>query len=311
MLLSTSSSKGAGSRAGIIYLLAGLAIFSIAIELGANVAFARVSRIQKRILGEYHAAQRVQQLSADGKPTLLLTGNSLLLEGLDLPKTQATLAPRYSVSRFVVEQTEYLDWFFGTRRLLAEGARPAILVLTLPTGHLISSGTRGEYFARHQMQAGDIVEVAQASRLDMTTASNFWFAHFSEWLGSKAEIRKVFLAQALGNLDALASRVTNRNDSIPSDEAIEGILAPRLQALKAVCESYGVRLVLMLPALLDAQEKVNGVTAACRRNRISVLQPYLPGELTSAYFRDGFHLNAAGENLFTARFCNRLLEGSL
>lgn len=173
MLLSTSSSKITTPRAGIVYLLAGLAIFSIAVEVVATLAFAHVSRIQNRIITEYHAAQRVRSVGADGKPTMLLVGNSLLLEGLDLPKTQTALAPRYNVSRFVIEQTQYLDWLFGTRRLLSEGARPAILVLTLPTGHLISSGTRGEYFARYQMQAGDIVEVVQSSRLDRTTASNF------------------------------------------------------------------------------------------------------------------------------------------
>ena len=113
-----------------------------------------------------------------------INGNSLLLEGLDLPRAQQALASRYSVSRFVVEQTQYLDWYYGIRRLLAEGARPSILVMTLPTGHLISDGTRGEYFAHYQMQAGDIVEVARAANLDMTTASNFWFANWSEWLGA-------------------------------------------------------------------------------------------------------------------------------
>jgi hypothetical protein len=59
----------------------------------ATLAFAHVSRIQNRIITEYHAAQRVRSVGADGKPTMLLVGNSLLLEGLDLPKTQAALAP--------------------------------------------------------------------------------------------------------------------------------------------------------------------------------------------------------------------------
>jgi lysophospholipase L1-like esterase len=121
----------------------------------------------------------------------------------------------------------------------------------------------------------------------------------------------VFLALALGNLDALASRVTNRNDSIPSDEAIEAILVPRLQALKAVCQQYGVRLIVLLPAVLDSHEKTKGALAACRRQGIPALLPYVPGELQAAYFRDGFHLNAAGEELFTARFCGRLLTGTL
>jgi hypothetical protein len=311
MLLSISNSKASGTsaRAGIFYLLLALTLFSIALELAANVAFARISRIQGRIVAEYQAAHRLRPMSAEGKPTLLLVGNSLLLEGLDLPKTQAAVRSRYDVSRLVVEQTQYLDWFFGIRRLLNEGARPSIVMLTLPTGHLISTATRGEYFARYQMQARDILEVAQASHLDTTTASNYWFAHFSGWLGSKAEIRKWFLAHALGNLDALASRVTNRADPLPPDEAIEAILLPRFQAAKAVCDRAGARFAVMLPPVLDSHEKIQGVISACRRAGIHILVPYTPGELTGDYYRDGFHLNAAGEDLFTTRVC-RLLPAS-
>ena len=98
----------------------------------------------------------------------------------------------------------------------------------------------------------------------------------------------MILAHALGNLDGLASRVTNRNDSIPSDEVIERILVPRLQALQAVCRQFGVRLIVLLPAVLDAGEKTNGVLAACHRQGIPVLLPYLPGELQVAIFGTGF-----------------------
>lgn len=307
MLLSTSSSRATGAGAGILYLLVLIGLFSITVEVIARAAFSRISRIQQRITTEYQAARRLRPVAAEDKPTLLLTGNSLLLEGLDLPKAQVALASRYRVSRFVIEQTQYLDWYFGIRRLLNEGARPSILVMTLPTGHLISSGTRGEYFARYQMQAGDIVEVTHAAKLDLTTASNYWFAHWSEWLGSKAEIHKWFLAHALGNLDALASRVTNQGDPLPPDPAIEAILTPRFRAAKAVCERAGVRFAVLLPSVLDSHEKIKGVIWAGRSAGVPILVPYAPAELAKGYYRDGFHLNSAGEELFTARFCDRLL----
>ncbi len=300
-----------GTRTGIIVLLALLSLFAVTVEVGANLGFSRMSRIQNRIVTEYHAAQHLRPVAPDGKPTMLLAGNSLLLKGVDLAKAKADLAPHYTVSRFVIEQTLYYDWFFGIRRLLEEGSRPSVIVLSLPPVHFVSAAVRGEYFARYQMRARDIVEVAQDFHLDMTTASNFLAAHFSEWFGTKSEIRKFFLLHSLGNLDALTSRITNRSAPLPSDDEIEQIVAPRLRAVKTICDGYGVKLVVLLPPDVQTDGKVKGVIAAGRSVGVPVLMPYSPGELSAKFFSDGFHLNAEGAELFTERLDRELATISL
>ena len=158
MPLSISSSDPAATQSratrALIWLLCILALLYGLVELAAGVGFPRISRIQRRITGEYRQARTLGPVQ-NGKPTLLLLGNSLLLEGLNYPKLRAGLAPEYEVSRFIVEQTQYFDWLFGLKRLFREGSRPRIVLLCLSTNHLLSPAVRGEYFAHFQMAAGD------------------------------------------------------------------------------------------------------------------------------------------------------------
>jgi hypothetical protein len=58
------------------------------------------------------------------------------------------VAPEYRIEVFPIENTWFLDWYFGLDRLFSEGARPAIIALCL-TRQLIGYATDGEYFARY------------------------------------------------------------------------------------------------------------------------------------------------------------------
>jgi len=53
-----------------------------------------------------------------------MLGNSLLLEGVEFPGLSRDLRPEIEARRFVVDNTSYLDWYYGIRSLLRRGARP-------------------------------------------------------------------------------------------------------------------------------------------------------------------------------------------
>lgn len=103
----------------------------------------------------------------------------MVLEPLDekfAPHLHDNLASGYEVSRLGIEQTHYLDWYFGLRRLLEEGLRPSLIVLSLATDQLASSFTLGEEFAHRQMSTQDFPLAIQETKLDRTTASTYLFA---------------------------------------------------------------------------------------------------------------------------------------
>ncbi len=95
---------------------------------------------------------------------MLLVGNSLLNEGVQIDALRSDLASEYAVSRLVIEQTHYLDWYFGLRRLLEEGSHPSVIILTLDPSQLASPFTLDESFARRQMSIRDFPQVVREAK---------------------------------------------------------------------------------------------------------------------------------------------------
>src|ERR1700693_2112369 len=199
---------GMSSKAGIVLLLGGLVIIFAALEISSPRILARFSRIERRINHELVEAQHLTP-AVYGHPTWLLVGNSVLNEGVPIDGLRADLAPDYSVNRLVIEQTHYLDWYFGLRRLLEDGSHPSAIVLTLSPPQLASHFTLGESFARRQMSIRDFSRVVREADLDRTTASNYFFAHWSNWLGDKAYIRQCVMILLVPNFRELAARIAD------------------------------------------------------------------------------------------------------
>jgi hypothetical protein len=305
---STSNSEQADARRALAILLCVLALICIAMEFTGSFAFARVSRIQRRIEAEYKEALRVGPISADGKPTMLVVGNSLLLEGLDLPRLQSEIGSRYQARTFFVEQTQYMDWYYGLKRFFHEGSRPKIVLLGLSTNHLAVAGVRGEYFAHFMMRPIDAPHVASQLHLDATTASNYFFASLSGWLGAKSEIRKWMLIRAMPDLDAVANLVRPGPPHLPASDTLKKIITSNLLALKQVCDANGSRLIIVVPSTQDKNDQYLIDQAAGSAAGVPVLVPLIPGELGPSDYRDGFHLNAHGAAVFTDALAGGLLR---
>src|SRR5579862_83301 len=174
-----------GTLALFAVLLAGL-------EGATRLGFTRISRIESRIRGEYVRAVAVRP-GTPARPTILLLGNSLLLEGVDYESLQRTLASRATAVRFVIEQTSYLDWYYGIRRLLAEGARPDRIVLCLNVSQLLSNSIRGEYSAFYLIRTQDIAKAGRAAGFDLTKLSGLFLARYSLFYAGRNSVRNFAL----------------------------------------------------------------------------------------------------------------------
>ena len=67
---------------------------------------------------------------------------------------------------YPIEDTTYLDWAYGLRRLLAGGSRPSVVVMCISAKHLLSDATDGEGFAYFLMRLRDLPEVARGRALE-------------------------------------------------------------------------------------------------------------------------------------------------
>ena len=296
------------ARRALAILLGLLALIGIAMEFTGSFAFVRVSRIQRRIDAAYKQAVRIGTVAADGKPTMLVAGNSLMLVGLDLPRFQGEIGSRYQASAFFVEGTLYMDWYYGLRKLFHEGSRPKVVVLGLATNHLAIPGVREEYFAHFMMSPGDAPKVASQLHLNATTASNYFFASLSGWLGAKSEIRKWVLIKTMPDLDAVGNLLRPGPPILPGSDTLQKRITSNLLALRQVCDAHGSRLIIVVPPTLDKKDPYLIDQAAGSAAGVPVLVPLTPGELGSNDYLDGFHLNAHGAAVFTDALAVGLLR---
>ena len=209
-----------------------------------------------------------------------------------------------------VENTEFLDWYFGVQRLLAEGSRPEFVVLCLPPQYLISDRTDGEMFARTLMRPTDILRVKQAAGLDWTTTSTYLMASASAWMGNSAGIRNWIRNETVPGMAKLAVYFPQATATYLSPNVIEAIVGPRLMQFAAICALHECKALLLVPPLMrDRRDgSLAAVARAGRAAAVPVLVPVAPGELGAEFFFDGFHLNQRGAEIFTARLLAALKE---
>jgi len=290
-------------------LLALLLAYVCTLEAVASFGFPRVNHYWRRILADQQVALSIRPSASNGSPTVLLVGNSLLEWAVDRDLLHKELSAAYSSSVLPVENTSYLDWYFGLRRLFADGSHPAVLGVVLSTRQLISESTMGEPFAHSMMLVGDIFEVKREAHLDNTSASNYFFARTSSWLGYRSEVRNWLLQKLMPNVGNLTRYLPGKTPPMPPTDEVLARALPRLRTLNQLCKQHGVRFFLVVPPTLDVHDSSLALQAAAAREGILVLVPYSPSEMPSDAFQsDAFHLNSHGANLFTSRAGPLLLQ---
>jgi hypothetical protein len=307
---STSGSEATAANRALLRLALTLAAFALLLEFAARVVVPRISNIEGRLQTDSHAAATLEPRDSAGAATVLLVGNSLLLEGVDRGQLRHLMAPTYAAVELPVENTTYWDWYFGLRRLFAAGSHPTVVVVCMSGGQLLSDATDGERFAHTLMRLDDLRRVARVTHLDATTTSEYFFANLSAWLGVRAGVRNAVLQDWLPGAALLAQTLAAPAANGPPPRADAARLVERLAALRQLATDAGAQFRFVVPPLLPEEPVWTRAAAGIAGADVVVLIPLAAPPLTAADFADGFHLNAAGAQLFTARLGPQL-KGSL
>jgi hypothetical protein len=308
MPLSISDSEPRSATRAIAVLLTLLAAYFGVLEMVTRIGFPRINHVWRTIQADHRTAVSLRPALAHSSATMLIVGNSYLELGVNRDNLQQEISPAYSVAYLPIQGTSYLDWYFGLRRLFAEGSRPAIVGVCLSTRDLISDATSGEPFAHSLMLERDILKVRVEGRLDNTTTSDYFFANFSSWLGHRGEIHNWLLRRTVPNVSDLASSFRPRNLPLPPSDLVVAKALPRLRLLSHLCEENGTRFFLLIPPSLDVEDASNALQEAAGREGMLVVLPYQHAELPESAFLDGSHLNPRGAALFTERLGPTLLH---
>jgi hypothetical protein len=216
------------------------------------------------------------------------------------------MAPDTRILRFVIENTEYLDWYYGLRHMFESGVRPSMVVLCLNLGQTVSSRTLGDYSARHLFGISEILPVAHDAGLDATQTSGLLIAHWSAFYASRATIRNFILNKTDPQYAAALHTVADSSGKpLPADDELVSTARVRLIAIQKLCQQYGVELTLLIPPTLVRYN--NLLASAAILEHVPYDYPLPMGSLGPEFFRaDGTHLNEKGAAVFTAAIAHCL-----
>jgi hypothetical protein len=297
---STSSSDfpQTRARAGALVLLGVAIALGAGLELAARYVVPAVSKVEGDVLRDYRTALAA---SEPGRRTILLVGNSLLGSGVDPVALQRRMGDDVRLKRFVVNSTVYYDWYYGARRIFADGARCDYLVVMLSPSHLASNSVYGDYFANHLMRPGDLLDVASAVHATRDRTASMALGAFSDFWADRAHLRNWVLQTTIPKMERLAELLAAGPPPATDPDTLYRTALDRLARLRSVADANRATLILVIPPALRGEDLVAAVEAAGRRAGVTVLVPIRPGALAPEYFSDGFHLTEAGRVLFTER----------
>ena len=280
-----------------------LMLLCLSLEVVTRAGFRHISRIESRIASQYNTASALRR--TPGKQTILFLGNSLPLEGIDIPQLRTAMGNHTLCVPFFIEQTQYLDWYFGMRRLFQGGSKPDVVVLSMNIYHLMSPAIRGDYSAFYLFRTADIPEIGRETQSNLTTTSGLLLSHFSLFYAGRTPLRNFLLTRVDRPYSDLLHELSTHPASSAAAGTAEEILTRRLREVRTLSESYGIRFVFLLPPGFGSE---SALTSSAERAGAPVLIPIHLNRLDRDKFRDGFHLNEAGSAIFTRRLAEELRQ---
>jgi len=307
---STSVSERQTVRVGLdrftIVLLATIVVVLVFLEIVSRERFESTSKVEMRELSERAGVLAIRDTAASGEPHVVLLGNSLMLEGIEVQLLKAKIAPGYVPTIYFVLGTNYYDWFYGLRRLFAEGMRPRYIVLGLSPNQLATSEVRGDISAHYLIQQSDLLDLVRQSHMDATRASEFALAHYSVFYSIREVFRSYVMSRVFPSVaDLLQKRSASFREPDVSDSVFRPLAAGRLAALDQLCKTYGAHLLFVVPPTYQKGDET--IVEAGREDGVTVLLPVKRDEFDQSYYqKDGFHMNQRGAEIFTARVAAEL-----
>jgi hypothetical protein len=299
MRSSTSSSEStalayAKALVGVcILLLVALEISSAYMVKHYSPTYARVSR-------QYAEAVKVRP-SGPGEPaSVLLVGNSLLLEGVDVDRLRKSTASRLRVYPIFLEGTGYFDWLYGLRRLFRQGARPQVVVVGLEVNTCLENAVREEYSPMMLFDARDLFRVASDLRLDRTATSSLLLSHVSAFWNTRSILRRRILRRAVPHFEHIFPYIRTERPN-PQGIEFEATAMARLRNLRDLCEAHGAKLILLVPPTPSSEISVRRMVRAAEKAGVEALVPIDPMALSARFYdADEVHLNPEGAVHFTS-----------
>jgi len=305
MLSSTSSSKSPA----LIHtrVLLGICAFLVLFfEICADYLLKHESETYARVSQQYAEAVKVRPSGLGEPASVLMLGNSLLMEGIDVERLQELTSSKMRIYPIFLEATGYYDWLYGLERLFRQGARPQVVVLGVGVNSFLQDSVRQDYAPMMFFDVRDVLGAASDLKLDRTATSNLLLAHASVFWDTRGVIRTQVLRRTVPHCRELFSLVKAK-PALPSSAELEAITLTRIRTLRQLCDAHGAKLIILLPPTRSSEDAVRQMAVASQKVGVDSLVPIDPATLSEEFYQpDELHLNSEGAALFTSALATYL-----
>ncbi|MEZ2346224.1 hypothetical protein [Terriglobus sp. RCC_193] len=284
-------------------LLTVLFLGYVLLEVASYWRMQRPSGRGHRVTQEHKEAVSLRPHSDGDRPTVLLVGNSLILEAVDMDALRTQMRSQYDVHRLVLESTGYPDWSLILPSLFQQGARPSYVVLTISPAQMSSHVPVFMETTHYLLTPHEVLEL---SRRDHGGASAY-VMHFLEYVspywGTRSSAQVAFKDAIPGYRSILFATGTEMLGPQQFDPE-------RMRELAAVCKQYNVKLMyLALPANdPNGDQNAAQIQQAAAANSVPYLRPMADSDFHGDDYTDFIHLSAQGKAKFMPMFVPALLH---
>ncbi len=293
-----------------VILLAVMAALLAMFEFGTRTVIEHRSKVQSMVNREYTGAIQIRRPGIPGGSSfkqLLVVGNSLVGHGIDLDELRKGLPPEWQASRFWIYNTGYTDWHFGLRRLFADGSRPNTVAVVFAAMRWWSTGIRGDYSSQYVFQTRDLPQIASEANLDKTETSGLFLARYSKFYALRSDIRKVLLDSLMPDLPRMYDLFKPGSSRRFTDQELIPLFAERIKTYRTIVETYGSKLILIVPPVpRPGEEHQQAIRIAARNAGVQVVMPMSCSDVPATDFLDDVHLTPEGAKLYTAQVVKQL-----
>jgi hypothetical protein len=299
MRLSTSGSKT--SPLFHAKVLVGIcAALIVVLEIVSGYLLKHHSETFDRVSHQYDDAVRVRPAKSGEPISVLMVGNSLLLDGIDVDRLQKLTSSQMRISPLFLEATGYYDWFYGLQRLFREGARPQVVVVGVGVNSFLSNSARQDYAPLLLFDTRGTLHLASDLELDRTATSNLLLAHSSAFWDTRGVIRMQILCRVVPHCKELFL-LLKQQPGVPQPAEFQVIAHSRLERLRELCRAHGARLIILLPPTPSSEDAIRQMLVASHKAGVDTVVPLDPVSLPARYYQpDELHLNHEGAQLFTS-----------
>ena len=282
------------------WLIGSCTVLVMGLEIWSGYLLTRHSETYARVSQQYAEALKVRPAGPSEPFPVLMVGNSLLLDGVDVQRLQQRTSAQVRLYPIFLEATGYYDWFYGLQRLFREGARPQVVVLGVGVDAFVANSVRQDYVPLLLFDLQDSLSVASDLKMDRTATSNLVLAHSSAFWNTRGVIRSQVLQHVVPRYRDLMALLKPHPATPPSAEFAE-VAHARLRRLRELCESHGARLILLIPPTPSSADAIRQLTFVSQKLGVQMLIPVDPTNLPLKYYQsDYMHLNSDGAALFTS-----------